>query len=134
MTLGWLLVAGFGLVVLALSILEARAPSIGPAERRVFHAINGWPGWLYPILWLPMQLGNLVVGTVAGLVVAAVHRDLGVAVGVGVATTMKLVTERVVRKEMADACRPPATGTSQVDAVLRGGDVPAAARASRRGT
>ena len=91
----------------------------------MFHAINGWPGWLYPILWLPMQLGNLVVGTVAGLVVAAVHRDLGVAVGVGVAVTMKLVTERVVRKEMADALairqRP---GTSQVGAVLRGGDVP----------
>ena len=99
MRLSWLLVAGAGLVVLALSILKARAPSIGPAERQVFHAINGWPGWLYPILWLPMQLGNLVVGTVAGLVVAAVHGDLGVAVGVGVAVTMKLVTERVVRKD-----------------------------------
>ena len=126
MKLGWLLVGGFGLVVLALSSLVARAPSIGPVERRVFHAINGWPGWLYPILWPPMQLGNLVVGTVAGLVVAALYSDIGVAVGVGVATTMKLVTERVVRKEMADALairqRP---GTSQLDAVLRGGDVPA---------
>jgi len=44
---------------------------------------------------------------------------------VGVAMTMKLVTERVVRKEMADALairqRP---GTSQVGAVLRGSDVP----------
>ena len=127
MRLSWLLVAGAGLVVLALSILKAREPSIGPAERRVFHAINGWPGWLYPILWLPMQLGNLVVGTVAGLVVARVYRDLGVAVGVGVAVTMNLVTERVVRKEMAGALairqRP---GTSQVGAVRRGGDVPMA--------
>ena len=127
MRLSWLLVAGAGLLVLALSILKARAPTIGPAERQVFHAINGWPGWLYPILWPPMQLGNLVVGTVAGLVVATVHRDLGVAVGVGVAVTMKLVTERVVRKEMAGALairqRP---GTSQVGAVLRGGDVPMA--------
>ncbi len=127
MRLWWLVVAGAGFVLLALSILKARAPSIGPTERRVFHAINGWPGWLFPILWLPMQLGNLVVGTTAGLAVAAVHGDLGVAVGVGVAMTMKLVTERVVRKEMAGALavrqRP---GTSQVGAVRRGGDVPVA--------
>ena len=38
----------------------------------MFHAVNGLPDWLYPVLWLPMQLGNLVVGTVVGLVVALV--------------------------------------------------------------
>ena len=113
MRLSWLLLAGAGLVVLALSILKARAPSIGPAERRVFHAINGWPGWLYPILWLPMQLGNLVVGTVAGLVVATVNRDLGVAVGVGVAVTMKLVTERVVRAPPCGLVEPTAGAVEQ---------------------
>jgi membrane-associated phospholipid phosphatase len=127
MRLWWLVLTGVGLGVLALSILPARAPSIGPVERRVFHAINRWPGWLYPVLWLPMQLGNLVVGTAAGVVVAARHRDLGVAIGVAVAMSMKLVTERVVRKEMAGALairqRP---GTSQVGAILRGGDVPVA--------
>jgi undecaprenyl-diphosphatase len=114
-----------GLVLLGGSIAVARRPEISVPEQRVFRAVNGWPDWLYPILWLPMQLGNLVVGTVAGVVVAALYADLGVAVGVGVAMTMKLVTERVVRKEMADALairqRP---GTSQVGAVLRGSDVP----------
>ena len=121
----WLLIAGFGLILLAASIFEARAATIRPAESRVFHAINRLPAWLYPILWPPMQLGNLVVGTIAGLAVAAVQRDLAVAIGVVVAMAMKLVTERVVRKEMADYLavrqRP---GTSQVGAILRGSDVP----------
>ena len=65
-----MLIAGFGLILLAASIFEARVVTIRTAESTVFHAINGLPAWIYPILWPPMQLGNLVVGTVAGLAVA----------------------------------------------------------------
>jgi undecaprenyl-diphosphatase len=125
MNLEWLIVAGVGFIVLGLSIAGARRPVISHAESRVFHAINGLPDWLHPLLWLPMQLGNLVVGTVAGLAVAFVDRDLAVALGVVLAMLLKLVTERVLRKEMAGHLavrqRP---GTSQIDAVLRGSDVP----------
>ncbi|MET0144011.1 MAG: phosphatase PAP2 family protein [Ilumatobacteraceae bacterium] len=120
----WLIVAGVGFVIASLSIVVARKPTISPTESRLFHTINGLPDGLYPFLWLPMQLGNLVVGTVSGLVVALVDGDLAVAIGVVLATALKLVVERVVRKEMADHLavrqRP---GTSQADAVLRG-DVP----------
>src|SRR5215211_8117819 len=97
----WLVVSGVGLVVLGLSIVEARLPRISAAESRVFHAINGWPDWLYWVLWLPMQLGNLVVGTLAGLAVALIDWDGSVAIGVVLAMLLKLVTERVVRREMA---------------------------------
>ena len=31
----------------------------------MFHAVNGLPNFLFPVLWLPMQLGNLAVGTIA---------------------------------------------------------------------
>jgi membrane-associated phospholipid phosphatase len=121
----WLLVAVGGLIVLGASVAAARRPSIGATERRVFRAVNGLPDFLFPVLWLPMQLGNLVVGTGAGLAIAAVHGELHVAVGVVMAMLLKLVTERVVRKELSDYLsvrqRP---GTSQVDAVLRGSDVP----------
>jgi membrane-associated phospholipid phosphatase len=124
MNLWWLVVAGAGLVLVSASVAAARRPVISPAESQVFHAINGWPNWLYPILWAPMQLGNLVVGTVAGLAVALFDGDLAVGIGVLLAMALKLVTERVVRREMADYLavrqRP---GTSQVGAVLRG-DVP----------
>jgi membrane-associated phospholipid phosphatase len=121
----WLIVAGIGLLIVSLSIAVARKPSISPVESRVFHAINGLPELLYPILWLPMQLGNLVVGTGAGLAVALVDGDFVVAIGTVAAMVLKLVTERIVRREMADYLtvrqRP---GTSEVGALLRG-DVPA---------
>jgi undecaprenyl-diphosphatase len=124
MKLWWLVVAGVGVVVAGWSIAVARHPRISPAEVRVFRAVNGLPDSLYPWLWLPMQLGNLVVGTAAGLLVALVDGDVAVAVGVLLAMALKLVVERVVRKEMADYLivrqRP---GTSQVGAILRG-DVP----------
>ena len=92
----------------------------------MFHAINRLPAWMYWVLWLPMQLGNLVVGTLVGLVIAWVAGEPAVAVGVILAMVLKLVTERIVRREMraylAVRERP---GTSQDGAVLRGGDVPA---------
>ena len=45
----------------------------------MFHAVNGLPDRLYVFLWVPMQLGNLVVGTGAGLAIALVAGDLAVA-------------------------------------------------------
>jgi membrane-associated phospholipid phosphatase len=125
MNLWWLVLAGIGFAILAASANEARRPTISPTESRVFHAVNGLPNGLYWPLWLPMQLGNLVVGTLVGLAVAWVLHDWWVAAGVVVATFSKLGTEKLVRREMADYLairqRP---GTSQVDAILRGADVP----------
>jgi membrane-associated phospholipid phosphatase len=126
MRLAWLAVSGLGLAILAASVGAARRRDIPRLEVRVFHAINGLPGWLYWILWPPMQLGNLVVGTLVGLVIAWVAGEPAVAVGVILAMVLKLVTERIVRREMkaylAVRERPD---TSQEGAVLRGGDVPA---------
>jgi len=125
MNLWWLVLAGIGFAILAASANEARRPTISPTESRVFHAVNGLPNGLYWPLWLPMQLGNLVVGTLVGLAVAWVLHDWWVAAGVVVATFSKLGTEKLVRREMADYLairqRP---GTSQADAILRGADVP----------
>jgi membrane-associated phospholipid phosphatase len=121
----WLVVTAVGAAILLASVVGALGSTIPALEQRVFHAVNGLPGWLYWVLWLPMQLGNLVVGLLAGLVVAFVHRDWTVAIGVVLATVLKLVTERFIRREMADHLavrqRP---GTSEVGAILRGADVP----------
>jgi undecaprenyl-diphosphatase len=110
-------------VVLALSIFKAL--SRDPSRRDAVFALNRLPGWLYPVLWLPMQLGNLVVGCVVGVLVALSRGDLGIAVAVVLATIVKLVVERIVRREMAAYLtvrqRP---GTSEPGAILRGKDVP----------
>jgi undecaprenyl-diphosphatase len=121
----WFVVAGAGLLILGVSIAGARQPVIPKAEVRVFRAVNGLPDWLYPVLWLPMQLGNLVVGTFAGLAVAVLEGHIVVAFGVVIAAVLKLVIERVVRHRMGEALavrqRPM---TSQVGAHRRGSDVP----------
>jgi membrane-associated phospholipid phosphatase len=125
MNVGWLGLTAAGIGILGGSVAGAVGPVIPSHEARVFHSINGLPGWLYWVLWLPMQLGNLVVGTVAGLLVAWAVGDIAVAIGVVVAMGLKLVVERFVRKKMAGHLqirqRP---GTSEVGAVLRGADVP----------
>jgi undecaprenyl-diphosphatase len=125
MNFWWLLATATGALILAASIHGARGPIIPPAEARVFHRINGLPDWLLYVLWLPMQLGNLVVGTLVGLVLALVDGDLAVAIGVMLAAMLKLVAERLIRKRMAPYLpvrqRP---GTSEPGAHLRG-DVPA---------
>ena len=125
MNLWWLISTGAGLGIVVFSVLAARQPVISPVEAGVFHAINGLPNALFPVLWPPMQLGNLVVGTAAGLLVTLIDRNLPAAGGVLLVMVLKLVVERIVRREMEDHLavrqRP---GTSQVGAILRGRDVP----------
>ena len=102
---------------------------------RVFCVVNGLPAWLFFVLWLPMQLGNLVAVPASWLVIAIWAHELDVAAGVIAATFLKLVTERVVRREMAAYLqvrqRP---GTSEPGAVLRGKDVPSEGPTSRPAT
>jgi membrane-associated phospholipid phosphatase len=124
--LSWLALAAAGLAVLTASIAGARRPTIPAPEARVFRVVNGWPDGLLPLLWPPMQLGNLVVGTVAGLAAAGAGRDAVAGSGVVLAAALKLVVERIVRRRLAGRLevrqRP---GTSQPGAILRGRDVPA---------
>ena len=72
---------------------DRRRRSVGPRARRQAVASapssrgcstpsTGCPTACIRVLWLPMQLGNLVVGTAAGLLVALLDGDLTVAIGV----------------------------------------------------
>lgn len=114
-----------GAVILGLSVLGARHPTIHPAEQRIFRAINGLPDWLYWPLWLPMQLGNLVVGTLAGLVLALAWSDWRLALTVVIAAALKLLSEKLIRRFMAPFLKiRQRPGTSEPGATLRGSDVP----------
>ena len=120
-----LVLAGAGLALLAVSMQWASLDRISPIEMAVFRGINRLPNVLYGPLWLPMQLGNLVVGLLVGLGVAALLGDLAIGIAVVVAVIAKLVVERVVRDRMTafrEVRQRP--GTSEPGAVLRG-DVPA---------
>jgi undecaprenyl-diphosphatase len=117
--------AGVGAGLFALTTHLVMDDAAQAVEGRVFRAVNGLPNWLYPVLWGPMQLGNLVVGAVVAFLVAVIGRRPKVAGAVLAAVALKLVVERVVRDQLADELlahrqRP---GTLQPGAVLRG-DVP----------
>jgi undecaprenyl-diphosphatase len=124
----WVAIVGVvvGAVTLLLSFHAAHRPAIPALEQRVFRTVNGFPDWCYWPLWVPMQLGNLVVGTLAGLAVAGHYRSWTMAAAAIFAACTKLLAERVVRHWtrplLAVRQRP---GTSEPGARLRGRDVPA---------
>src|SRR6266487_5749303 len=88
---------------------------VGPAERAVFHAINGLPGWLYRPMLLAQYLGVLAMP----LVVAAgalAFRRWRLAVALVLVVPLKLGVERVP-KLLVQRQRP---GATVPDAILRG--------------
>ena len=88
---------------------------VGPAERAVFHAINGLPGWLYRPMLVFQYLGVLAVP----LVVAAgalAFRRWRLAVALVLVVPLKLAAEKVP-KQLVQRERP---GTTVPDAILRG--------------
>ena len=68
MLCGALLLAGSWLVVAA----RDHVPAL---EARVFDALNGLPGFIWPIVWLPMQVGSFIVSLIAAVVTFIISRD-----------------------------------------------------------
>ena len=93
---------------------------VGPTERAVFAAVNGWPDALQWPLWVFQTLGVLVVPLLLA-VVAAITRRWRLATALVLLVPLKLVVEREVIKELVTRERP---GTTIPGAVLR--DVPSA--------
>ena len=88
---------------------------VSPAERAVFHAINGLPGWLYRPMLAAQYLGVLAMP----LIIAAgalAWRRWRLAAALVLVVPLKLVLERVA-KQLVQRQRP---GTTVPDAILRG--------------
>ena len=88
---------------------------VGPAERAVFHAINGLPGWLYQPMLYAQYLGVLGMP----LVIAAgalVWRRWRLAAALVLVVPCKLGLEQAA-KLLVQRQRP---GTTVPDAILRG--------------
>jgi membrane-associated phospholipid phosphatase len=105
-----------GLVVFGACALVAHNGRVGPAERRVFRAINDLPSWLYRPMWIFQQVGNLAVAVVLVLVLALVLRRWKLAAAAVIAVVAKLGLERMV-KSLVERQRP---GTSVGGVHLRG--------------
>ncbi len=88
---------------------------VGPAERAVFHAINGLPDWLYRPMLLFQYLGVLAMPLVVA-VGALAFRRWRLATALVLVVPLKLAAERVP-KQLVQRERP---GTTVPDAILRG--------------
>lgn len=110
-----LLLALAGLILFFPCFAVARSGTVGSAEARVFHWINGLPDWLSPAMQSVQFLGILGVGLVVA-VIALVLRRVRLALAAIVVTALKLATERVVW-QFVSRSRP---GTTIVGAIVRG--------------
>jgi membrane-associated phospholipid phosphatase len=110
-----LIVLAASLAVFAVCAALAADGRVGPAERAVFHAVNGLPEWLYRPMLLAQYLGVLAMP----LVVAAgalAFRRWRLAAALVLVVPLKLGLERLV-KQLVQRERP---GTTVPDAILRG--------------
>lgn len=110
-----LIVLAASLAVFAGCAVVASDGRVGPAERAVFHAVNGLPGWLYRPMLAAQYLGVLAVPLVVAAF-ALVWRRWRLAAALVLVVPLKLVLERVA-KQLVQRQRP---GTTVPDAILRG--------------
>jgi undecaprenyl-diphosphatase len=104
-----------GLGILVISMLFAHNGTVGPVEARVFHAINGLPNALSPVMTKVQLIGILAIGPLVA-VVAAIFRRWRLALAAVIITAAKLFSERMVWK-VVQRDRP---GITIPDAIVRG--------------
>jgi len=107
--------AGAGLAVLAACAFVASDGEVGSIELSVFHAVNGLPDVLSPVMRGSQLLGVLAAGPIA-TAVAALLRRWRLAAAALLVTGGKLLGERVVW-QLVERSRP---GTTIADAIVRG--------------
>ena len=90
----WLAVGAVGLVVCALPV---HADRVGAAETDAFRLVNDLPSLPFPVVWVPMQVGNLLVVPTAVLVALAL-RHLRLAGGLALAGAGVYVLAKVVKR------------------------------------
>ena len=104
-----------GLGILVVCILFAHNGTVGSVEARVFHAINGLPNALSPVMTKIQLLGVIAVGPLVAIV-AAIFRRWRLALAAVIITVAKLLAERQVWK-IVQRERP---GITIPDAIVRG--------------
>jgi membrane-associated phospholipid phosphatase len=102
-----------GLLVLVAGALVAGDGTVPGWEESVFHAVNGLPDWLYPIVWPGNLLGALVLVPIVAVLALSVRR-YWLALAVVVAGVAKLVSERIV-KAVVTRERPATSVGSDVE-------------------
>jgi len=78
------------------SALPVHPDRVAPAERSAFEVVNGLPSVPFPLVWVPMQLGNFLV-VPAAVLAAAVARRFRLAAGLALAGAGVYALAKVVK-------------------------------------
>lgn len=108
--------AAAGLAIVAVCGLLVSNKVLVGADTAVFRWVNGWPGWLYPPMWV-IQLSGVIGAAPLLAVIAALLRRFRLAVALIVATVLKSSLEDVA-KMFVQRYRP---GQTLSDVILRHG-------------
>jgi membrane-associated phospholipid phosphatase len=108
---------GLGAALLLLSALPVHADTISAIEADSFRLLNDLPSLPFAVVWVPMQLGNLLVVPVA-ILVALVARRFRLATGLALAGVGVYVLAKVV-KRFVERGRP---GTLLDEVMVRGAE------------
>jgi membrane-associated phospholipid phosphatase len=106
-----------GVVVLVLCALPVRVDRVEPLEADAFRLINDLPSLPFPVVWVPMQLGNFLV-VPAAVLAALAFRRWRLAGGLALAGAGVYVLAKVV-KRFVERGRPRALVE---DVVVRGAE------------
>lgn len=96
------------LMVFGASALIAVDGTVGGAEQRVFHWINGWPDGLRPLMWVFQLAGVLFVPLVLAGIAFWMRRNR-LAIALAAIVPLKLVVEHAVVKQLVHRERPGTT-------------------------
>jgi undecaprenyl-diphosphatase len=88
---------GAGTVVLLLCAQPVHADRVGSLEADLFRLVNDLPSVPFPVVWVPMQLGNLLV-VPAAVLAALVFRRWRLAGGLALAGAGVYVLAKVVKR------------------------------------
>jgi glycosyltransferase 2 family protein len=107
---------GIAILILAISAIPVERNSVSGLERSVFHAVNGLPGALEPIITPIMQLGNFFAVFIAAAIALLLSRKIRLAADLVIsgATAWLLA---VVVKELVQRGRP---SDLLADVIVRG--------------
>jgi membrane-associated phospholipid phosphatase len=106
-----------GAVVLVLCALPVHADRVGALEADAFRLVNDLPSLPFPVVWVPMQLGNFLVVPAAALAALALRR-WRLAAGLALAGAGVYVLAKVV-KRFVERGRPRGL---LADTVVRGAE------------
>lgn len=90
-------VLGGAVLLVASWVVVTATDRLPQWEANVFEAVNDLPDWIWPVLWIPMQVGSYVGSLVVVALTALISRDLRLTLAALVASQLAFWLSKAVK-------------------------------------